>query len=146
MNSNWPKKHRSVKPSLKFYSRNKNNETNQMNANKILYNVETTLVDNLKSNKKIGTGMVVGTNSNAVTTQNLLFFSEFYTLCFPNGTITVVAAGTNTTQPNGVFDSSSPPIVERIICGSGIYAYKKGYVIQKMIDATIRKIYVYFTN
>jgi hypothetical protein len=116
--SNWPKKHHSKKPNLKFYSVFKNNETNPMNPNKTLYNVELILVDNLKSNKRIGTGMVVGTNSNAVTTQNMLFFSEFYTLCFPNGTITAVAAGTNTTQPNGVFDTSQPPVVESIVCGS----------------------------
>ena len=90
--------------------------------------------------------MVVGTNSNSVTTQNLLFYSEFCTLYFPNGTITVVAAGTNTTQSTGVFDPSAPPIVESIVCGSEKYAYKKGYVITKMIDDTRRKHYVYFTN
>jgi len=144
--SSWPKKHHATKPSLKFYSIFKNNETNTMNANKTLYNVELTLVDNLKSNTRIGTGMVVGTNSNAVTTQNMLFFSEFYTLCFPNGTITAVAAGTNTTQSSGVFDSSAPPIVERIVCGSGKYTYKNGYVVTKMVDAVTRKQYVYFTN
>jgi len=140
-----PKKHHR-NPDFMFYSVVVNNEINNMNPNKILYNVELSLIDNLKTNNRIGTGMAAGTTSNASLTDNLLFYSEMYTLSFSSGTITLVGADVNASNPDGVFNNTNNKYVFRILCGTGKYTFKHGYVISKMIDDTTSFLRVYFTN
>lgn len=140
-----PKKHHR-RPNLVFCGVVVNNEINCLTSNKTLYNVEHTLVDNFISNNQIGTSMVMGTTSNAVSASELLFYSDTNTFYLKDGTITTMSAGMNTTNSNGIFNSTNKPIVERIVTATGKYTFKHGYVVTKVVDATKRKMYVYFTH
>jgi len=153
---NWPKpdssnpshKKRGLKPNLLFYSAIVKNETNSMTANTEQFALELSLIDNLVSNKQIGTGMAVGTTTIASST-NTLFQTETYALSFPKGNITGIGSFMNTSDTQGVLDQNvAKKYIFRICSGDGIYASKKGYIVIQAMpnEVATGRVCVYFKN
>uniref|UniRef100_A0A6C0B9Z6 Uncharacterized protein n=1 Tax=viral metagenome TaxID=1070528 RepID=A0A6C0B9Z6_9ZZZZ len=134
------------KPDLILYQIRKNGEKYKLSPNKFLYSGEGIFVDNFKNNKQKGSYSFSGTQYTSIEEPKTDYSNEQLILAFSDGsTITSLFSDINKTNPNGIFLPGKVNIV-KIICGTGKYTFKEGYIAIKVIDETKRKCYVYFTK
>lgn len=135
-----------VKPDLILHAIRKSGEKYKLSSNKFLYSGEGIYVDNFKSNKQIGNYSFSGTQYTSTEKLKIDYSNEQLISAFPCGsTFTTLFSDTNKTDSNGIFIPGTINIV-KIICGTGKYTFKEGYIAIKVIDETKRKYYVYFTK
>lgn len=134
------------KPDLILYSIIKYNEKFELSSNKFLYSGEGIYVDNFKNNKQIGTNLFNGTQYTSTEKPKNVYNNEQLISSFSDGsTFTTLFSSANQTDSSDIFIPGEI-IIEKIICGTGKYTFKKGYMVIKVIDKTKRKSYVYFTK